>query len=86
MADKSEIVAKAYGKSITPEDLKNRFAYHRPTGNKADKHEAVREAIHDAATMVVGLTPYSREQSLALTALEEAMMWANAAIARNPEV
>jgi len=30
----------------------------------------------------VANTPESREQSLAITALEEAVMWANAAIAR----
>ncbi len=35
------------------------------------------------AQYVLALTPESREQSLAVTKLEEAMMWANAAIARN---
>lgn len=30
-------------------------------------------------------TPKSREQSLAITKVEEAMFWANAAIARNQE-
>ena len=35
------------------------------------------------AEEIVKHTPPSREQSLALTALEECVMWANAAIARN---
>lgn len=35
------------------------------------------------AETVVYRTPASREQSLALTALEEASFWASAAIARN---
>ena len=38
------------------------------------------------ATMIVELTPPSREQSLALTKLSEASMHANAAIARDEEV
>ena len=35
------------------------------------------------AHLIVTLTPKSREQSLALTKLEEAIMHANSAIARN---
>jgi hypothetical protein len=39
--------------------------------------------VLEAATELCALTPSSREQSLMLTALEEAMMWGNAAISRN---
>ena len=71
---------------ITPEDLKNRFDYHKPPNDEvALRHETVREACYKAARAIVIDTPASREQSLALTKLEEAMMWANAAIARNPK-
>ena len=35
------------------------------------------------ARCILDRTPKSREQSLALTKLEEAIMWANASIARN---
>ncbi len=35
------------------------------------------------ALFIVENTPSSREQSLALTALEESVFWTNAAIARN---
>jgi hypothetical protein len=35
--------------------------------------------------MILDLTPESREQSLAITHLEQATMWANAAIARREE-
>lgn len=48
-----------------------------------DKHETVRMVCSTAATALDGLCPDGREKSLAMTALEEAMMWANAAIARD---
>lgn len=42
--------------------------------------ESVRTAIVDAAGEVEALVPDGRWKSLALTALEEALMWANKAI------
>jgi hypothetical protein len=57
-------------------DLENRFAYHAPND------EATKEA-HAAATLINGLVPGGREKSLAITSLEETMMWANAGIARH---
>lgn len=71
--------------SITQAELNKRFDYHPPvTEHAREHHEAAREAVKTAAQRIVELTPESREQSLALTSLEEALMWANAAIARNP--
>jgi hypothetical protein len=69
---------------ITDDDLERRFNYHPPnTEEKVDRHQRVRAACLKAAGEVVDATgPQSREQSLAITKLEEAMYWANAAIAR----
>jgi hypothetical protein len=69
---------------ITTDDLRNRFQFHPPKDNTAaDQHDRVRNACLDAAEELVRVTgPMSREQSLAITKLEEAMFWANAAIAR----
>ncbi len=64
------------------EDIKNRFSYHPPDGNKAKKHEAIRDIVEDTAYVFFALVPQSRELSLALTKLEEAMFWANAGLAR----
>lgn len=64
-------------------DMNNRFNYHAPSNIKADRHIAVRINLKQVAIQLVNLTPASREQSLMLTKLEEAMFWANAAIARN---
>jgi hypothetical protein len=47
------------------------------------RYEEIRRSGLYLAGVVNSQTPPSREQSLALTAIEEAVMWANAAIARN---
>lgn len=64
--------------------LKRRFSYHEPnTTVRAGRHEEVRETCLNAAVKIVELTGEpSREQSIAITHLENAMFWANAAIAR----
>ncbi len=63
--------------------IDNNFEYHTPTQEKIESHYIVRRSIGDLAHMLVNMLPESRELSLALTKLEEAMFWANAAIARN---
>lgn len=71
--------------SITQAELDKRFNHHPPDSDAVLCHENARAAIKVAAGRIVQLTPECREQSLALTALEEALMWANAAIARHPQ-
>ena len=63
--------------------LDNTFRYHAPHPDQLPRYEAIREAARHFAATVVRLTPPSREQSLALTDIETAVMQANAAIARN---
>ncbi len=67
----------------TLDDMNNRFSYHPPHGTQTDRYIALRDKAHEFAKQVLQMTPQSREQSLALTKLEEAVMWANASIARN---
>jgi hypothetical protein len=64
-------------------DLENRFTYHAPKEGQPVKYEKIRDTAKELAYMIADLTPKSREQSLAMTHLEEAVFWANAAIARN---
>lgn len=64
-------------------DLENNFKYHSPSGNQPERYQQLRDAGKSLAQQIVLQTPESREQSLALTHLEQAVMWANAAIARN---
>jgi hypothetical protein len=66
-----------------PADLENRFTYHAPKGTQTARYEEIRMLALNYATRLDELCPSSREKSLALTKLEEAVMWANASIARN---
>ena len=63
-------------------ELTTRFTYHGPKADQVPKYEAIRAKAREFAELVSELTPDSREQSLAITAIEDASMWANAAIAR----
>lgn len=81
----NEEQAKPQVEEVTPinPDLEHRFTYHAPKGNQTLCYERIRGYAKDFAYMINQMGPYSREQSLALTHLEEVVMWANAAIARN---
>lgn len=70
---------------MTDEELEKRFTYHQPTPEKANSYKAIRAIAADFAMVVSTLVPESREQSLAITKIEEAVFWANAGIARNEE-
>lgn len=57
--------------------------YHPPsTEAVAHRHVLIREATKYLGAVILKLCPNSRERSLAMTKIEEAMMWANAAVAR----
>ncbi|MEA3246274.1 MAG: hypothetical protein U9Q74_08980 [Gemmatimonadota bacterium] len=64
-------------------DIERRFTYRSPKGDQLDRYAALRSGAKNLAWQIFQSTPPSREQSLALTKLEEAIMHANSAIARN---
>ena len=64
-------------------DVENIFVYHQPFGDQTERYQEIREWAKSLALLIITKTPKSREQSLALTNLEQAVFWANAAIARN---
>lgn len=68
---------------IDAAELEKRFTHHPPKDDQAERFRQLRLSARVLATRIVESTPTSREQSLALTALEESVFWANAAIARN---
>jgi hypothetical protein len=65
------------------EDLAKRFTYHKPKDDQPQRYEQIRDLARAFAASLATKCPQSRELSLALTKLEECMMWANASIARN---
>lgn len=68
------------------EELDNNFTYHSPHGDQTLRYPMIRNKAKDFAKTILRRTPASREQSLALTKLEEVVFWANAAIARNETI
>ena len=65
-------------------DLENRFAFHPATDvEKQNAHTSVRNRCLILAQYINEAVPEGREKSLAITHLEEVMLWSNAAIARN---
>lgn len=67
-------------------DLENNWNYHPVDDDDANDYlDEQRETFKNLATFVDDNLPESREKSMTLTKLEEALMWANAAIARNQE-
>jgi len=68
---------------MSTSDMVNRFRHYEPDDDKIVKHSEVRNQALDLAMDWEVDLPAGREKALALTKLEEAMFWANAAIARN---
>jgi hypothetical protein len=71
---------------ITDEEqarLKKDFTYHPPKPDQLPRYEEIRDYARTFAATILVDCPASQERSLALTRLEEAVMWANASIARN---
>lgn len=70
---------------MSASDIEHRFDYHRPNAEAVKLHEGVREVLKEVALSFDSNLPDGREKAVAITKLEEAMFWANAAIARNKE-
>jgi len=64
-------------------DLENIFTYHKPETIHIEKYQSIREYGKMFAQEILQNCPAGREKSLALTKIEEAVMWANASVARN---
>ncbi len=65
------------------QQIENNFSYHPPKEDQVGRYEDIRAEAKRFALLIAMSCPNSREKSLALTNLEQAVMWANASIARN---
>lgn len=65
------------------ETIQKNFTYHAPKANQPERYTEIRDQAKELAILIEQSCPESRERSLAMTKLEESVMWANASIARN---
>lgn len=65
------------------ETIDNSFTYHAPTAAQIPLYGQLRDEAKKLAHTILAACPASRERSLAITKLEEAVMWANKSIACN---
>lgn len=68
---------------MTNEQIENIFTYHKPFGDQPQRYQLIRDTARLLAATINAACPESREKSLALTNLQQAVMWANASIAIN---
>ena len=63
-------------------EIRNRFGYHKPQNEEiVETHQYLRGVMQDTGNIFDRLLPESRAKSVAITKLEEALMWANKALA-----
>jgi hypothetical protein len=67
------------------EELISRFMDHPASETVKARDTDIRNACALFCSVIIELTPYSREQSVAITKIEEVMFWARAALDRAPE-
>lgn len=63
--------------------IENNFKYHAPKPGQPEIYTEIREMAKELAELIDEKVPNSREKALAMTNLEQAVMWANAGVARN---
>ena len=63
--------------------VERNFTYHPPHGDQPARYIVLRDCGKYVAEAILDKCPESPERTLALRKLEEAVMWSNAAIARN---
>jgi len=64
-------------------NIENNFTYHKPKSDQVGRYNLLRELGKDFASQIKESCPDTRERSLAITKVEEAVMWGISAIARN---
>ena len=57
------------------------FTYHAPKPGQPEIYQDIRNLAKALATLIDQVAPESREKSLAITSLQQTVMWANASVA-----
>jgi hypothetical protein len=80
--EKPDVEKRTERQEIPSIPLEKRFTYHPPTPEQRVAYERIRGEAGAFAMAIAALCPTGREAALAITKLEECVMWANAAVAR----
>ena len=64
-------------------DIEKAFTYHEPKQGQPERYKKIRAKAKELAIMIATECPECKEKDMAWTKLDESVMWANAAIARN---
>jgi len=84
VADSREIKVNNYDLTTQmTNQIESSFTYHAPKDDQSERYVMIRDEAKKLAINACKNSPPSREQSLAITALENFVFWINAAIARN---
>lgn len=62
--------------------IENDFSSHAVSTEDLRNMDLIREKAKELSLLIAKITPTGREQSLAITHIEDSVFWANAAIAR----
>ncbi len=68
---------------MTAEEIDNILSHHPPIGGQTIRYGTLRELAKSLGHAINDACPESREKSLAMTCLQETLMWAIASIAVN---
>jgi hypothetical protein len=77
-----KLLADALGDLYVEDLTRRRFRYHPPGPGSADVYRAIRDAGLLFALAIASRAPDTPERETAIERIEEAVMWANAAVAR----
>jgi hypothetical protein len=69
--------------TMTTQELDRIFTYHAPKNDQPGRYKTIRDAARTFAEVIIKNSLESHEQTRAIDLIQEAVMWANAGIARN---
>jgi hypothetical protein len=67
--------------SRTVEEIDHWFTYHAPLPDQIERYQSIQHDAKELALTIADSCPDSREKSLAMTHLQEVVLWAHASIA-----
>jgi hypothetical protein len=80
-----EVIKLNMTKPITEKEMESRFSYHPPKELQIHRYTVLRDKAKEFAYFIDELVVDCREKDIAIQKVEEAVMWANAGIARRDE-